>query len=655
MHRLVSLDLSRRLTGLKRRAKKALMMVTDVLSLILAAWGGYSLRFGELYQPTLEQWLLIFAAPLIAIPVFLRRGLYRSVIRYIGEQALWSIFKSMTLAALLWGLLAFMTQMTGSEGVPRSVLMLYWLIGLVLVVGTRFVARAMLWAPLHRRFRGRQVLIYGAGSAGRQLAASLRRGNDFFPTGFLDDDPYLHGADIDSLRVYSPKQMSLLIKQFDISDVIVCMPSASGIRLREIVDFLEEYPLRVRILPSMADIANGKHLTKMVRKVDIGDLLGRDPVAPDPCLLRQCIAGKSVMVTGGGGSIGSELCRQIVAIGPARLILLDISEHALYQVARLLEPLSDCEVVPVLGSVQDADLVKRLISRHGINTLYHAAAYKHVPLVEGNPIEGVKNNVFGTFAVAQAAFEQGVDHFVLISTDKAVRPSNIMGATKRWAELIIQDFSSLIREAGTGQKFCSVRFGNVLGSSGSVIPLFKEQIAQKGPVTVTHREVSRYFMSIHEAVQLVIQAGSMSKGGEIFLLDMGKPVKILDLARKMIRLAGYTISDDSESGDIEIQITGLRPGEKLHEELLLDVRGAEGTLHPRIMTEGESIVPPGQMDFFLGRLREALSRKEDTAEMIREILFDALTEELPSSGSSAGGHRGSPDYLVPISHSPKSP
>jgi FlaA1/EpsC-like NDP-sugar epimerase len=631
------------------------MAATDVLSLTLAAWGGYSLRFGELFHPSLGQWLMIMAAPCIAIPIFVRLGLYRSVIRYIGEQALWSIFKGMSWSALVWALLAFLTQMTGAEGVPRSVLVLYWLIGLVLVAGTRFTARDVLWAPLHRRFRGRQTLIYGAGSAGRQLAASLRRGSDFFPAGFLDDDPFLHGADIDSLRVYNPMQLSTLIKRFDISDVIVSMPSASGIRQREMVSFLEKYPVRVRILPSMGDIASGKHLIKMVREVDIGDLLGRDPVAPDSQLLRQCIAGKTVLVTGGGGSIGSELCRQIIAIGPARLVLLEISEYALYQVTKLLEPLSGCTVVPVLGSVQDADLVKRLIAEHGVETLYHAAAYKHVPLVESNILEGVRNNVLGTFNVAQAAYEGGVEHFVLISTDKAVRPGNIMGASKRWAERIVQDFSSRIKMAGTRQSFCAVRFGNVLGSSGSVIPLFKEQIDQGGPVTVTHRDVTRYFMSIHEAVQLVIQAGSMAKGGEIFLLDMGKPVKILDLAKKMIRLAGYTVSDESEEGDIEIRITGLRPGEKLHEELLLDVKGAEGTAHPRIMTEGEAIVHPGQMDFFLGRLREALKKEHEAEQKVREILFDALSEELPVVEKSSTGSRVVSGDVSPAMKSPETP
>ncbi len=654
MNRLISLEASRRLSGLRRRIKQGLMAATDFFSLLLAAWGGYSLRFGTLYQPSFEQMLLIVAAPALAIPVFLRLGLYRSVIRYISEQALWTILKGMTLSALLWAMLAFMTQMTGAEGVPRSVLVLYWLIGLVLVAGSRFAARAVLWAPLHRRFRGRQVLIYGAGSAGRQLAASLRRGNDFFPAGFIDDDPYLQGADIDSMRVYSPQQLTMLIKQFDISDVIVSMPSAPGARQREMVASLEKYPVRVRILPSMADIANGKHLTKMVREVDIGDLLGRDPVAPDPQLLRQCIAGKSVMVTGAGGSIGTELCRQIVAIGPQKLVLLDLSEYALYQVKQILKPLSDCEVISVIGSVQNPSLVRKLIDLHEVKTLYHAAAYKHVPLVEDNIREGIKNNIFGTFVVTQAAFDLGVEHFVLISTDKAVHPTSVMGATKRWAEKIIQDFSSRIYQLGTNQSFCAVRFGNVLGSSGSVIPLFKEQIAKGGPVTVTHREVTRYFMSIHEAVQLVIQAGSMARGGETFLLDMGEPVKILDLARKMIRLAGYTVSEDDEEGEIEILFTGLRSGEKLHEELLLDVNEVEGTAHPRILTEKSGLDCLGQMGFFLESLKESL-KEGCSEEQIRVVLFDALKEELCQAELTHEGTVGASRYLYLDAEMPELP
>ncbi len=627
MHRLIPAQLTTRLVGMDRRLKQAMMLVADALALVFAIWVAYSLRFGEPFEPNRAQWLLMLSAPLLAMPVFLKMGLYRSVIRYLGEQALWSVVKGVSLAALLWTGLVFMTQMSGAEGVPRSVSLLYWLFGMVLVGGSRFGARWLLWAPLRRRFQGRQVLIYGAGGAGRQLAASLRKGHDLFPAGFLDDDVVLQGKDVEGLRVYAPGELSSLIARFDVHDVIVCLPSASSARRREVVSFLEQYRIRVRILPAMTDIADGKHLVNMIREIDIGDLLGRDAVAADPALLAQCIAGKVVMVTGAGGSIGSELCRQIAAIGPARLVLLEVSEHALYQIDRAVRGVLDCEVIARLGSVQDSRLVSGLLAEQGVQTLYHAAAHKHVPLVEANVLEGVRNNVLGTWAVAQAAFEAGVEHFVLISTDKAVRPTNVMGATKRWAELVVQHFARRAAEAGNGQRFCSVRFGNVLGSSGSVIPLFKEQIAQGGPVTVTHAEVTRYFMSIHEAVELVIQAGSLADGGEVFLLNMGEPVRIMGLAQNMIRLAGQTVRDKSNpDGDIEIVVTGLRPGEKLYEELLIDGCNAEGTVHPRILKARE----PGGGKEGVARWMEGLTGALDDNDenRVRQMLMSALSTEL---------------------------
>lgn len=615
-----SLRLSRALTDMSRGRKQALLLMADAVLLVFAVWAAYSLRLGEGFVPNRLQLLLMLAAPVLAMPVFLKMGLYRSVIRYLGEQALWSVVKGMSLAALLWAGLAFMTQMTGVEGVPRAVPLFYWLIGMVLVGGVRFAARWLLWLPVRKRFAGRQVLIYGAGDAGRQLAASLRRGRELFPAGFLDDDAELHGKDVDGLRVYAPGQLRTLIERFDIHDVIVTLPSVSSARRREVVVFLEQYPIRVRILPAMTDIANGLHLVNMVREVDIGDLLGRDPVAADPALLGHCIVGKAVLVTGAGGSIGTELCLQIAAIGPARLVLLEVSEHALYQIDRVLRSVADCEVVPCLGSVEDTGQVSRLLIEHRVHTIYHAAAHKHVPLVEANVLEGARNNVLGTLSVAQAAFDIGVEVFVLISTDKAVRPTNIMGATKRWAELIIQDFAHRVSMQATGQRFCAVRFGNVLGSSGSVIPLFREQIARGGPVTVTHAEVTRYFMSIHEAVQLVIQAGSLAGSGEIFLLDMGEPVKILDLARNMIRLAGNTVRDEtSPEGDIEITITGLRPGEKLYEELLIAGGNADGTLHPKIMRANEPCWDEGAMASLIEQLKVSIEARDEVG--VREMLM----------------------------------
>ncbi|MDE2131986.1 MAG: polysaccharide biosynthesis protein [Betaproteobacteria bacterium] len=597
---------TRLLLRLPRPAKQGLMLAVDAGLLVGSVWAAYALRLGEWFLPNRAQLLLMLAAPAIAVPVFMRFGLYRSIIRYLGEQALWTVVKAMSLATLLWALLAFMTQMTGLQGVPRSVPLLYGLIGMAGVGGARFLARWLLWLPLRERFSGRQVLIYGAGDAGWQLAAALLQGREYFPAGFLDDDPALHGKDVGGLRVYAPSQLSTLIDRFDIRDVIVTLPQASSARRRDVVAFLERHPVRVRILPALADIANGRHLVQLVREADIGDLLGRDPVAADPQLLGQAISGKTVLVTGAGGSIGSELCRQIALLHPAALVLLEASEHALYQIDRELRAIADFPLVPALGSVADAALVARLLAAHGVETVFHAAAHKHVPLVEQNVLEGVRNNVLGTWTLVRAAFDAGVATFVLISTDKAVRPANVMGATKRWAELIVQAAAREAAEAGRTQRFCAVRFGNVLGSSGSVIPLFREQIAAGGPVTVTHPEVTRYFMSIHEAVELVIQAGSLARGGEIFLLDMGEPVRIEDLARNMIRMAGY-------QDGIDIVFTGLRPGEKLTEELLIASSAASPTAHPKILRASEPVLAPALLGERLDALRERLAAGDEAA------------------------------------------
>ena len=621
------------LVVMTRPIKQIAMLVTDAILLVVAVWAAYSVRLGEWYSPNWSQMLLMAVAPILAAPIFLRMGLYRSVIRYLGEQALWAIVKATALAALMWAALAFMTQMTGLEGVPRAVPLLYWLFGTVLVVGSRFGARWVLWLPVRSRFAGRQVLIYGAGNAGRQLVESLRRGRELFPAGFLDDDAALQGKDMGGLRVYAPGQLPLLIERFDIRDVIVTLPSASSARRREVVAFLEHYPVRVRILPALADIANGRLLVNMVREVDIGDLLGRDPVAADPTLLGRCITGKAVLVTGAGGSIGSELCRQIAAQRPAKMVLLEASEHALYQIHRGLQAVLACELIPCLGSVGDAGLVSRLLENHRIETIYHAAAHKHVPMVEANVLEGARNNVLGTLTLAREAFLAGVATFVLISTDKAVRPTNIMGASKRWAELVVQSFAQQASVQATGQCFCAVRFGNVLGSSGSVIPLFKEQIAQGGPVTVTHAEVTRYFMSIHEAVQLVIQTGSLASGGEIFLLDMGEPVRIVDLARNMIRLAGFSVCDETNpEGDIEIAISGLRPGEKLYEELLIASSNAVSTAHPKIMKAKEPSLHMEALAVLLDQLGNALDARDEVA--VRGALMAVAADVNPRTGWS---------------------
>lgn len=607
------------LAHMTRRAKQSLLLVSDTLLLAFAVWAAYALRLGVWFEPNTYQWLVIALGPLLAIPVFVRLGLYRSVIRYMGEHALWSIVKGMALATLLLSAAAFMLLLTEAQGVPRSVLVLYFMIGVLLVGSSRFVARWFLWLPLRAHFGGRQVLIYGAGDAGRQLALSLRQGRDYFPAGFVDEDPSLQGKDVGGIRVYSPADLPELVARFGIHDVIVTLPSASSSHRREVVSALEKLPVRVRILPTLAEFGHGAQLKHMVREVDIGDLLGRDPVVPDPTLLGRCITGKTVLVTGAGGSIGSELCRQIVALSPARLVLLEASEHALYQIDREMGRLGSCPVVPCLGSVCNRALVQRILATHGVQTVYHAAAHKHVPLLEGNVLEAVRNNVFGTRMIAQESLAADVETFVLISTDKAVRPTNVMGATKRWAELIVQDCALAAAARGRSQAFCAVRFGNVLGSSGSVVPVFKEQIAHGGPVLVTHAEVTRYFMSIHEAVELLIQASSLAGGGEVFLLDMGEPVKIMDLARNMIRLAGHSVRDaENPTGDIEIKVTGLRAGEKLYEELLI-ASNPIGTQHPKIMRAEEPLCRRDELVQLLARITSLVDAKQ--VDGTRELLM----------------------------------
>lgn len=614
------------------------MLSIDVVLLLFSVWSAYVIRLGGWFLPNQQQFMLMTVAPVLALPVFIRGGLYRSVIRYVGEQALWAVLQGMTIAAVLWASIAFVTQSTGLEGVPRSVPLLYWMIGVMLVGGARFAARWLLWLPLRQRYEGRQVLIYGAGNAGRQLAASLREGREFFPAGFLDDDSSLHGKEVAGLRIYPPQQLHMLLDRFDIHDVIVTLPSASQTQRKRVVEFLEQYGVKVRILPAMSDIVCGRHLVSSLREVDISDLLGRDPVAADPALLGISITGKSVLVTGAGGSIGSELCRQIVSLSPERLVLLEANEHALYQINRLLSQKAKGKLIPCLGSVKDGDLIARLLKEHEIQTVYHAAAHKHVPLVESNVLEGVMNNVIGTKKVAEAALAAGVSTFVLISTDKAVRPTNVMGATKRWAELIVQDCAWRAAEIGQGQRFCTVRFGNVLGSSGSVIPLFKDQIAHGGPVTVTHPEVTRYFMAIPEAVELVIQAGSLSLGGEIFLLHMGDPVKIVDLARNMILLAGQTIRDQANpDGDIEIAVIGLRPGEKLYEELLIADGNAEGTAHPKIMKAKEPALH--DLKARMQRLEQGIAAQD--VEAVRKILMKTAL-------NTADGESEAGAVIIPI-------
>ena len=580
----------------------------------------FSIRLGYLYVPGSDLVWVVLASPIIAVPIFVRFGLYRAVIRYIGFKALWSIVEAVSLYALLWSLIGFIASL---DGIPRSVILINWLLGIVIIGGSRMLGRWLLSGDQDQKMT--RVIIYGAGSAGRQLSIALTQSAEYRPVAFVDDNPQLQHQSINGIEVFSRKDLDRLVEKKNASEVLLAMPSISRIQRNEIIHFLEPYKLLVRSLPGVSDLAQGKVKVADLREVSIKDLLGRDSVAPNEKLLKIKIFDKVVMVTGAGGSIGSELCRQILFLKPKQLILFEISEYALYQIERELDEISmqNADILPILGSVQDSERLEKICKHFGVQTIYHAAAYKHVPLVEYNSSEGVLNNTFGTKAVAEVAIAAKVETFVLISTDKAVRPSNTMGATKRVAELVLQALSN--QDHSTC--FTIVRFGNVLDSSGSVIPLFKKQIKEGGPITVTDANMVRYFMTIHEAVELVIQAGAMCKGGDVFVLDMGEPVGIYDLATRMIQLSGLHVLDDNNpDGDIEIKCIGLRPGEKLYEELLVGDNTSE-TDNPLILRAKEAMLDWVILKPILDQLHEATKKSDQ--EKVRELLIEIVPDFKP--------------------------
>jgi len=572
-----------KLSESSRNTKRALLVAIDFIALPVALWAGYALRLGEWWPAGYidKAWWLFIAAPLVALPIFIRMGLYRAVLRYVGGTALVTIVKAVSMTTLI--LLALMV-MSQTQGVPRSVFVSFWLISMLFIGGSRLFLRGYIHTYTKKRNNKQPVVVYGAGSAGAELVKAMQSGWEYEPVAFLDDDIEKRGMEIHGVKVFSPDHITFLIDKKNISQVLLAMPSVSPRQRHKVLEKLEEYPVHVLTLPGITDLVSGKATISDIREVDANDVLGRDAVPPIPGLIEQCVRGKSVMVTGAGGSIGSELCRQIVGYGPSKLVLYEQSEFALYKIEKELEAYNkNVEVIAVLGSVTNTARVETVLRCFEVHTVYHAAAYKHVPLVEHNPIEGLQNNVFGTWHTAEAAKAAGVETFVLISTDKAVRPTNIMGATKRFAELVLQAMDD---ESST-TRFTMVRFGNVLDSSGSVIPLFRKQIKSGGPVTVTHPDVTRYFMTIPEAAQLVLQAGALGEGGDVFVLEMGDSIKIDDLARSMIHLSGLEVcEDDNPDGDIIIEYTGLRPGEKLYEELLIGDNVA-GTEHPKIMRAAE--------------------------------------------------------------------
>ena len=632
-------------------------MANDMAMLSIALWAAYSLRLSHAYVPdSTTMWVLLAAAPLIGVITFHMRGLYKLVTRFIGPSGTTRIYIAVVIAVLIWALVVLMS---GVKGHPRSVVVIYGLIAAGLIRVSRQWAAALLLhvAPQHKPVsldERKNVIIYGTGAMGIQLLRALNETGQYRTVAFIDNDPSLAGQVVHGVKVVRANKIAKLISHENVKEVMLALPSTLRNERRAAIKALEPYPVQVKTLPALEEIASGRVEVSDLRPIDVEDLLGRDPVAPDKELLLAHVRDKVVMITGAGGSIGSELTRQLLMLGPKALVLFELSEVALYEIEMEIEEFLDrhnkkpdavelakTEIVPVLGSVVDRKLVARTIRNFGVEVIYHAAAYKHVPIVEQNPFAGVQNNTFGTLVLADVAKELKVERFVLVSSDKAVRPTNVMGASKRLAELILQ---ALALEDKPGTIFTMVRFGNVLDSSGSVVRRFRTQIKNGGPVTVTHKDIIRYFMSIPEAAQLVIQAGAMASGGEVFVLDMGTPVKIDNLARTMIKLSGLEVRDEENpEGDIEIEYVGLRRGEKLYEELLIGENTTE-TTHPRIFKNSEPVMAYENLIAALERLDEAI-QKSDDAEL--QDMLRATVEGYAPGGT--GLQISSKDEWQPVS------
>lgn len=632
------------LLTLPRFAKQGIVLAVDLLVALFTVWLAFYLRLEQWGMPQTNQGYVYGIAVLIFIPVFISMGLYRAIFRYSGMPAL----VATTSAVSIYGVIFFVSLLwLKLEGIPRSVGIIQPLIFLLLAGAWRVMARSVLGKALGTdidQTEKKQLIIYGAGEAGVQTASALDVMRNYRVRAFVDDDLQKIGRTINGVPVISTNDVEYFVQHHNVSDILLAIPSLERQRRREIIDSLKSLQVHVRTLPGMMDLASGKISVSDFKELDIEDLLGRLPVRPNQDLLAKNLRDKVVLVTGAGGSIGSELCRQIVQERPRQLVLLEHNEYGLYAIHRELEVLCQqlnlqVELVPRLATIRNLRRLRTVFELYRPHSVFHAAAYKHVPLVQSNPSEGVLNNVFGTLNAARAAMEVGVENFVLISTDKAVRPTNVMGATKRMAELVIQslasagtvDFSHIDERPATDAlpliqnqtNFCMVRFGNVLGSSGSVVPLFRNQLKKGGPLTVTHKDVTRYFMTIPEAAQLVLQAGAMGRGGEVFVLDMGSPVRIIDLARRMIQLSGMTIKDEEHpNGDVSIEVVGLRPGEKLYEELLIG-ENPEGTEHERIMKARENYLEWDELLPWLLQLRKAA--KQTDAEGIHQVLLELVS------------------------------
>jgi len=614
--------------------KRQFAICIDTFSAMLSVWLAFSLRSDVLHWPSGGQWIIYLMAPFLTVPIFFRFGLYHTIYRYNGFYAFKTIIKAASLCGIIFLSIVLLLNI---ENVPHSIGVLQPLIFLLVTGGSRALVRyfSSMENVTDKRTctPSESLLIYGAGSAGLQIATALQRTSKYHIEGLIDDNKDLQGRNINGIGVLSPENAQLLIEQKRIKNVILALPSASQIRRNEIINFFRKYPIHIRTLPSIEDLADGKVALSDLKDIDVEYLLDRKPVSIDHTLITNNIAERVVMVTGAGGSIGSELCRQLLQSQPSKLLLIDNAEHNLYSIhstleQRVIKTGSGTELIPLLCDVTDERRIAEICSVFKPAIIYHAAAYKHVPMVEHNPIEGVRNNVFGTLSIVKAAFSCAVQNVILVSTDKAVRPTNVMGASKRLCEMIIQSFADISETTC----FSAVRFGNVLASSGSVIPIFRRQIQNGGPLTLTHKDITRYFMTIHEAAQLIIHAGIMASGGDVFLLDMGNPVKIMDLARNMINLSGLTVRDEHDpEGDIEIHITGLRPGEKLYEELLID-NNPESTTHPQIYKSNEHFLPWSALQHELTQL--SITIKKNDVQNIKHLLKKLIPEYKPNSATT---------------------
>jgi FlaA1/EpsC-like NDP-sugar epimerase len=621
--------LSSKYSRLERRQKKIIMFFADMVLVPIALWAAWALRLSDVWPEYFLKdfwWLFPTIIP-ISVFIYSKLGLYQVIVRYISSQALVSIFKgSMLMALVLWSLVFISRE----SGFPRSIPIIFAMVLFLLIGSSRLVVRWMYHRAGNTVSPREAVAIYGAGDSGMQLVSGLLKGRDFAPVIFLDDNPQVWKFEVHGIPVYNPKLMDIVLAEYKIKRVLLAIPTATLKQRKAILDKLEPFGVHVQTIPSFQELVSGKALVEQLQEVSLEDLLGRDAIPPMPELFEACIKNKVVLVTGGGGSIGSELCRQIIVGHPRLLVIYEQSEYSLYAIEQeLLEYLKtsdiDIPILPILGSVCNRMRLNSVFGKYNVQTVYHAAAYKHVPLVEHNVFEGIRNNIFGTKTVAELAAEHGVERFVLVSTDKAVRPTNVMGATKRFAEQIVQ-----LLACKSETVFCMVRFGNVLGSSGSVVPLFRKQIEMGGPVTVTHPKITRFFMTIPEASQLVIQAGSMAEGGDVFVLDMGEPVKVVDLARRMIELSGYDVSDDeAPNNGIQIIYSGLRPGEKLFEELLIG-EDVFGTLHPKIMRANEEFVAESVIDKALVDFESAeLNQDSEEARIILQTVVGGFRPNSP--------------------------